>query len=242
MWAVILGVSVSTMPRTPSLRSVFFAWVCFSLAFSTVFQAFLTTFVIDSGYKTPIQNKDELFASGIKLAYPEEDGIVGDESEASIIRRNRVNCPSQRDCLNWAKYQKNVSVVLSDMIAEVKYASGDSIGENSEPLLCRLEDGALFSTGLTMVMFHGDPLLKRVNEIIHRVVEAGLYNYWFSLRINSLKLLSRKIGIALPLDEYYSFNLNHMQPGFYLLLMGLCLSVLCFFFFFLYVLVLSKRA
>ena len=67
VWAVILGVSVSTMPRTPSLRSLFFSWVCFSVAFSTVFQAFLTTFLIDSGYKTPIQNMNELFASGIKL-------------------------------------------------------------------------------------------------------------------------------------------------------------------------------
>jgi hypothetical protein len=49
LWAVILGVSVSAMPRPTSLRSLFIAWVCFSLAFSTVFQAFLTTFLIDSG-------------------------------------------------------------------------------------------------------------------------------------------------------------------------------------------------
>jgi hypothetical protein len=69
LWAVILGVSVSTMPRTPSLRSLFLAWLCFSVAFSTVFQAFLTTFLIDSGYKTPIQNMDELFASNIKFAF-----------------------------------------------------------------------------------------------------------------------------------------------------------------------------
>jgi hypothetical protein len=66
--AVSLGVSVSTKPRTPSLRSLFLAWVCFSLAFNTVFQAFLTTFLIDPGYRTPIRNMDELFASGIKLA------------------------------------------------------------------------------------------------------------------------------------------------------------------------------
>jgi len=72
IWAVILGVSVSTMPRTPSLRSLFFAWVCFSLVFSAVFQPFLTTFLIDSGYETLIQNLDELFASGIKLAYSPE--------------------------------------------------------------------------------------------------------------------------------------------------------------------------
>jgi len=62
LWAVILGVSVSSMPRTPSLRPLFLSWVCFSLAFSTVFQAFLTTFLTDSGYKIPIRNMDELLA------------------------------------------------------------------------------------------------------------------------------------------------------------------------------------
>ena len=86
IWAVILGVSVSKMSPAPSLLSLFLAWVCFSLAFSTVFQLFLTTFLIDSGYKTPIQNLDELFASGIKLAYPPEYNFIfvnGDETEAS---------------------------------------------------------------------------------------------------------------------------------------------------------------
>jgi len=67
IWAIILGVSVSTMPLTPSLPSLFLAWVCFSVSFSTVFQAFLTSFLIDSGYKTPIQSMDELFTSGTCL-------------------------------------------------------------------------------------------------------------------------------------------------------------------------------
>jgi len=61
VWAVMLGVAVLTMPRAPSLRSLFLAWVCFSVAFSTVFQAFLTKFLIDSGYKKPIQSKEELY-------------------------------------------------------------------------------------------------------------------------------------------------------------------------------------
>ena len=68
LWSVILGVAVSTMPRTPSLRSLFIAWVCFSMDFSTVIQAFLTMFHIDSGYKTPLQNMDDLLDSGIKVA------------------------------------------------------------------------------------------------------------------------------------------------------------------------------
>jgi len=244
LWAVILGVSVSTMPRAPSLRSLFLAWVCFSLAFNTVFQAFLTTFLIDSGYKTPIRNMDELFASGIKLAYPQEYSLIaekGDETEVSRVKQNFVFCPSKEICDNWVKYQKNVSVLLVDKIVEENYANGEYVGENSEFLLVRLEDGAVYTTDLTMVMFHGDPLMKRVNEIIDRVVEAGLYKYLISLSMEKIKLKSRKIAIVHPLDGYYSFNLTHMQPAFYLLLMGWCLSALCFMVELLYNHVLNKK-
>jgi len=83
--------------------------------------------------------------------------------------------------------------------------------------------------------------MKRVTEIIDRVVEAGIYNYWISLSMNLRKLHSRKLAIFHPLDEYYSFNLYHMQPAFYFLLMGWCLSVLCFMFEKLYNRVFSKR-
>jgi hypothetical protein len=79
-----------------------------------------------------------------------------------------------------------------------------------------------------MIMFHADPLMRRVNKIIDRVVEAGLYNYWISLTMHMSKLYSRKIAIFHPLDGYYSFKLYHMQPAFYLLLMGWCISALCF--------------
>jgi hypothetical protein len=95
VWAVILGVSVSMMPRAQSLRSLFIAWVCFSVALSTVFQAFLTTFLIDSGYKTPIQNIEELYESGMKLYYQPIYNYIfenADETEVSKVKRNRVNC------------------------------------------------------------------------------------------------------------------------------------------------------
>jgi hypothetical protein len=239
----MLGVAVSTMPRTPSLRSLFFAWVCFSLAFSTVFQAFLTTFLINSGYKTPIRNMDELFNSGMKLAYPPEYSFIfenGDEKIAENVQRNRANCSSYEVCVNWAKYHKNVSILMPDMIAEENYASGNFVGKNSEPLLCRLEDGVVFSFGKSILMLHGDPLLRRVTEIVDRVVEAGLYNYWISLNSNMHKILSQEIAFVHPLDGYYSFNLYHIQPAFYLLLMGWCLSAICFMVELFYNFVLSK--
>jgi hypothetical protein len=231
VWAVILGVTVSTMPRAPSLRSLFLAWVCFSIAFSTVFQAFLTMFLIDSGYKTPIQNKEELLDSGIKLAYQKQHEFIfekGDETEASKVRSNHLNCPLFEVCMEWAKYQKNVSVLLVDTDAEINYANGIFISENSEPLICKLEDGVVFNTGLTMIMLYGDPLMKRVSEIIDALIEAGIYNFWVSYSLNMNKIVSRKQSIVHPLDRYFSFNLYNMQPAFYLLLFGSFLSAICF--------------
>jgi hypothetical protein len=232
LWAVILGVSVSTMPRTPSLRALFLAWVCFSVAFSTVFQAFLTTFLIDSGYKTPIKNKDELYESGIKLYHLPDFNFVFenvDETEVSNVQRNRANCPSYKVCLDWARNYKNVSILFDDTDAEIYYAESRMVGENSEPLVCKLADGVIFNSGRSMLMLQGDPLMRRVAEIIDRVVEAGLYTFWISLKMHKIKVQSpRKISLVHSLDGYYSFNLYHMQPAFYLLLIGWFLSAFCF--------------
>jgi hypothetical protein len=196
-----------------------------------VLQAFLKTFLIDSGYKTPIKNIDELYASGIKLAYSQDSNSIfenGHETEVSKLSRNLVKCASYDTCAEWAMYHTNVSVLISDIMAEINYAVGDFLSKNSEHLVCRLNDGVVFSSRITLIMYHGDPLMRRVNELIYRVVEAGIYTYWSSMRIYSLNLKARKIAIVHPLDGYYSFNLYHIQPAFYLLLMGWCLSTFCF--------------
>jgi hypothetical protein len=174
---------------------------------------------------------DELFGSGMRLGSLPVLSVLlvnGDESEVSNVRKNKVDCPSSDVCINWALYHKNVSVFLSDNEFEIIYRNGGYSGDNGEPLLCRVDDGVFFNARAVMLMFYGEPLLKRINEIFDRVVEAGLYNYWFSLLMEVVKIGSFKRAIINPLDEYYSFSLYHLQPAFYLFLIGLCLSFFCF--------------
>ena len=114
------SVSVNDAKRTV-LGSLFLTWMSFCVAFSTVLQAFLTAFLNSFGYKQPIKNMDELFASGIKHACAPDYSFIfenGDEIESLKVQRNRVNCQSYDDCLNQAKYQKNISILLLDMDAE----------------------------------------------------------------------------------------------------------------------------
>jgi hypothetical protein len=58
--------------------------------------------------------------------------------------------------VDWTRYWKNVSILLDDIVAEINYAAGDFVGENSEPLLRRLEYGVVFYSGLSLIRFHGD--------------------------------------------------------------------------------------
>ena len=91
---------------------------------------------------------EELFASDIKLAYSPEFNFVFEnfhETEVSKLQRNILKCPSYYDCASWTMYHKNTSFLLSDVLAELNYATGDFVGKNSEPLVCRLEDGVVFS-------------------------------------------------------------------------------------------------
>ena len=79
--------------------------------------------------------------------------------------------------------------------------------------MCNLEEGVFYSFDLTKIIFHGDKLTNRFSEVIGRVVEAGLHNYWIFLCIHLRKLLSWKIAIIHPLDGYYIFKVYHVQPG-----------------------------
>jgi hypothetical protein len=176
---------------------------------------------------------EELYASGIKLAYDPDYSFVletGDEKDLSKVRSNLANCTEYWICLEWALYQKNVSILLTDTEVEYHYASGNFVDENSKPLLCGLEDGVIFPFSRTMMMFHRDPLMRRVNEIIDRFVEAGLYNHWISMDINWNKLVPEEVNDVEQVKGYYSFNLYHMQSPFYLLLLGWFISALCFTF------------
>jgi hypothetical protein len=209
-----------------------------------VFQGFLTTFIIDPGHKPPIRNLDELFASGIKFFYtPGFADLFSNTAEKgeSLVEMNLADCETFGDCFDWAIYGKNVSVLVREEWFYVTYAAGDFLDEDSKPLLCKLEDGIVYSSGLSMVMLYGDPLLRRVTEITDRVFQAGIYKHWNSLLFHQLKLDARKIRIVLLLEDYYSFNLYHLQPAFYLLLMGWCLSAICYMIELLYHHVISKR-
>ncbi|KAJ4443942.1 hypothetical protein ANN_05731, partial [Periplaneta americana] len=70
MWGVILGVSSpDEVPSSSTIRYVFFMWLVFCLAFNTVYQTYLTSFLIDPGLQHQLSSEDEILNSGLKFGY-----------------------------------------------------------------------------------------------------------------------------------------------------------------------------
>jgi hypothetical protein len=64
---------------------------------------------------------DKLFASDIKPAFSPSYRDFFEENEITVskIKKNYVNFPSNNVTLDWLKYEKNVSVLLMDKVAEI---------------------------------------------------------------------------------------------------------------------------
>jgi hypothetical protein len=89
---LIFGVSISLLPRKVPLRLFLSAWVCYSLAINTVFQAYLTTFLVDPGFEKSIKNLEEIFTSGINYGFLSIyfDSIFKKEAYHNSRKSNRL--------------------------------------------------------------------------------------------------------------------------------------------------------
>lgn len=231
MTAVTLGTSVATKPRASSLRVFFFSWVCHSLAMSTVFQAHLTSFLIDTGYEEPIKTVEEMLNAGMRFGFPPSYKIFFNDSTDSVgsaILRKVTLCPDEGICLKWANECRNMSTLRSELTMEYLLSVGSSTDENNRPLLCDLEDGVVVYFQAVMAVLKGNPLLEHINDVIDRVVEGGLFMQWKKLFFNQARVAKQTTSSYTLADTYLNISIIHMQSAFYLFLLGHAAALLSF--------------
>ncbi|PNF29448.1 hypothetical protein B7P43_G04558 [Cryptotermes secundus] len=231
--AVILGMPVYVQPLTDPLRTFFFSWVCYSLAVNTVFQAFLTTLLIDPGYERQISSMEELFNSDLTfLIYEGHIPFyeVSGDWKSTRIHNNHRKCHRYTcvDEMMTVARSRNSAVLWHDYLIEYYTLEGLFGSATGRPLLCKVPDGTVLLTNDVMYVPQGNPLLDRINEIISRVFEAGLYSNWYASIKNKLKVEARAIRIPSLANEYCDLNMEHMQSAFYILLLGYMLSIALF--------------
>jgi hypothetical protein len=128
-----------------------------------VFQAYLTTYLIEPGYEEPIKTVEEMVTSDRKFGFFDEYEVffndVSDSFESAILNKY-VRCPDHGASFNWAAVYQNISIVFDNLNIEICRDMGKLTDENKRPLLCEMEDGGVVSLDLVLLVRRGSPYWK----------------------------------------------------------------------------------
>lgn len=227
VWAILLDVSVTLVPRTSSLRAFFASWVCYCLAVTTVFDAFLITYLIDPGLQHQINSFEEMIASGKDFGYHLAIGAIVGESD-NIIMKQRIGCDNNNTppCLSWVAYHNNFSL-LSSMTFMDYTLTRWYLDENGKPLICQAGD-TFYGANYVTYMTKGSPLLSHFNRVITRHIEAGTLHHIMKQGMDLQRIQAASRARDVSSGEYCSLSLEHLQGAFLTFVGGLTLSCIVF--------------
>jgi hypothetical protein len=206
------------------VRVVFLAWVLYSLAINTVYQTFLTSFLVNPGFEKQISTEDEILSSGIKFGYHPVTELTN--TELSGLRyRNRQKCSDMNFCISRMAHERDFAVLIVRLFADYM-TSVEYVDTDGKPLFCHLDE--TFSTlFLAMYLQEGSPLLDRFNQIIMRVLSAGLIDMWWRDLVYVDRLAAAQ-DVTADAGDYSVMLLTHFQSAFIMLILGFVCSILVF--------------
>jgi hypothetical protein len=236
LWAVTMGVSSPELPRTFNLRIIFILFVWYSLAVSTVFQTYFTSFLVDPGLKDRINDFDGLLKSGIEFGYdPFFDEFIKHSPDGRYqeAKNRRMSCIDRNYCFG------RVSITGDFAYLESEPAKMAYTFSHRDARLCPLEEGVI-NIALTMYMKKGNVLIDKINDVVTSVVESGLYrtmeldfhftvlhsgvqSKWFQKTVNET-LESPDDNEPVIQDGYVPLSLTHLHIAFYFAIVGYILS------------------
>jgi hypothetical protein len=200
--------------------------MCHCLAVNTVFQAYLTTFLVDPGFEKSITSGTKY---GFSSTYFDRNFNDKANSKDVEILRNRIDCEDVVTCLLWTAKYRNISSICDPRWVEYLYYGSDYSDKFRGYQPCTLKEMPVLVTELLMVLKKGSIFLDRVNEIIYRLVESGIPAYFVKVVRESREFLISKSSFSkTQADEYSALTMNHMQSAFYLLLFGHALGLISF--------------
>jgi hypothetical protein len=200
-----------------------------------VFQTFFTSFLVDPGFEKPIQNYDELLASGVDFGYGGGFGSLFFEDYSEFIPKETSSrstlCLGHEECLLRILKGSNFATLQVEFLA--KHFTTVYLPRNKH-LLCSLND---FYRIVYVVMYlpKGSHILTPLNRVARLTVEAGLVTKWISDLEEIWKIKSASVLNVDTLtkdssaDGYFVFNISHLQIAFGSLAIGLVLSFVVLF-------------
>jgi len=225
LWAVILGVSVTeNIPPKAVIRSVFLLWVVYSLAVNTVYQTFLTSYMVDPGLQQQISSVGELLDSGLEYGIYSSFGSLIPDLRNKLYERRQIyedieGCA--RRLATKGDFAFLYSKINTDYLTAVHF-----VDSNGHPLFCHMDEN-FSSQYVTLSVQRGSPMLTRYNDVIQRVIEGGLLDqYWKVIKFKATLLAAKNMTV--PVGDFTPLSTEHLQSAFYVLILGCVISLVSF--------------
>jgi len=223
VWAVTVGVSVTGRPRSLRLKMLFFVFVLYCSAISTVFQTFLTSFLIDPGYCNQLTSLDEILYSGIEFGYPDVFrnffAISSDLRHEEFIERGEI-CSTYEVCIDRIRETGNFATFLPVWVVQ-NYTN--IINDHST--VCLLNDDDYVFIFLTAYVQKGSFFLESLNKFFALSIESGV----FDKALRNIEFMLKPFRQSSDLSAgYFVFTLSHLRIAFSILFVGHSLSFLLF--------------
>lgn len=226
--AMFLGGGVSSVPRAAAVRIFFLAWICHCMAVNTVIQSYFTAFLVKSDLEKQVSSVDEILSSGMGYGFIPQFDIFFTTNGTTLdknILHDRKDCTRVWSCLRRLAYERDFAMLLSEVTYEtdIKYRYLDKV--SSRPLVCRLPETFL-SFYYSLYTPKGHHLLDRMDAILSRIFQAGLYSELQELDAHVLRVAVQVSDEEGPDEEYSPFSLKHLRVVFCILLVGQAISLL----------------
>jgi Ligand-gated ion channel. len=224
-WAIILEESASNNPpHVAVIRLVFFMWVLYCWAINTVYQTYMTSFLIDPGLQHQVSSEAELLDSGMTVGIPATVLSVLPGLSDERYRRHD-SCKDVTACQDRMAFKGDMGFFFSkynmEYFAAAKYVDGEG-----KSLVCKFDDVYCLQFG-TFPVPRGSQFLETFNAIIIHLLQGGFKEQWWK-DIQYIATMDLASDLNLPPGEYIELNLEHLQSAFYVLLLGYILSIVTF--------------
>jgi hypothetical protein len=193
-----------------------------------VFQAFFTSYLVESGYEEGFKTLYDLvktnlfygFNSVLEFSFMQIDFV-----DMRLYSRPRIECPDLRKCAERVIFDHDMATIFSRTC--VNYIAIMNGVEEKSRMICFLESPSL-SGYAAAYLPKGSLFLDRINRVLRRYLEAGLLNkYWSHLTWGEILKSKHRLG-NFNNHDFVPLSVSHLIPAFKVILFGHVLSFILF--------------
>ena len=176
---ILLGVSVPNQPIATHERIVFIVVILVGFSYASTFFAGITSKNLKVSREMEFNNFEDLDDSGLRVVvHPNLISKVFGSAEGALLNLQKKSFADDNlmtTCIRDLIKYKNTSCILAGCTAiDVVESHKDQSGHSPVKIMKQ----AFWSTSNVMYMERGSPFVKRFDEVLIRIIEAGLRQKW----------------------------------------------------------------